>query len=157
MVLRVLCQPTTRRQQQAQTLRLPARVAREGPLKNRQASTKIETKQMEIEIEIDGPDQRFIVLRVTFSIGPPMCAANLFVKTSESRKRWSGRRSGCAADGFGSAWYAGDAFGSVGLCAGALRMFFGICERGGECRTSVCGDYEAPPRAHEVRYARRGG
>ena len=86
-----------------------------------------------------------------------MCAANLFVKTSESRKRWSGRRSGCAADGFGSAWYAGDAFGSVGLCAGALRMFFGICERGGECRTSVCGDHEAPPRAHEVRYTRRGG
>lgn len=56
------------------------------------------------------PDQRFIVRRVTFSMGPLRCAANLWVKTSESRKRWSGLRKGCAGEGFGRAAYAGEAF-----------------------------------------------
>ena len=79
----------------------------------------------------NSPDHRFIDLLVTFSMGPLKCAANLFVNTSESRNLWSGFRNGCAAEGFGSAAYAGDAFWSVGLCDGALRMFFGSCEIGG--------------------------
>lgn len=59
---------------------------------------------------IYAPDQRFMVLRVTFSMGPLRCAANLLVKTSESRNRWSGRRRGCAGDGFGKAAYVDEAF-----------------------------------------------
>lgn len=51
----------------------------------------------------DVPDQRLIALRVIFSIGPPMWLANLWVKASESRKRWSGLRRGCAEEGLGSA------------------------------------------------------
>ena len=54
------------------------------------------------------------------------------------------------ADGFGSAAYAGDAFGSVGLCAGALSIFFGKRERGGEFCTSVCHLDE-----HEVNCVRK--
>ena len=84
------------------------------------------------------PDHRFIVLLVTFSIGPLRCAANLFVNTSESRNRWSGLRSGWAAEGLGRAAYAKMTDWSVGLCDGAFKMFFGKSDIGGECRTSAC-------------------
>lgn len=70
-------------------------------------------------------------------MGPPTWFANLIVNASESRNRWSGFRNGCAAEGFGRAEYAGDAFGSVGLWDGAFRMFFGSSDNGGEFSTSV--------------------
>jgi hypothetical protein len=63
--------------------------------------------------------------------------ANLFVKASESRNRWSGCRKDAAADGEGSAEYAAGGLGSVGLCAGARRMFFGTSDSGGLMRTSL--------------------
>lgn len=70
-------------------------------------------------------------------MGPLRWFENLFVNTSESMKRWSGFRRGWVGVGLGSTAYAMDAFGSVGLCEGAFRMFFGSIESGGELSTSV--------------------
>lgn len=58
------------------------------------------------------------------------------MNASESRNRWSGLRREDVADGLGKAAYAADASGSAGSCEGALRMFFGSSDSGGECRTS---------------------
>ena len=87
---------------------------------------------------ITAPDHLFIDLRVTFSIGPPRCAANLLVNTSESRKRWSGRRRGCDTEGLGRIAYAIAVETSVGLCEGAFKIFLGSSDNGVECRISGC-------------------
>ncbi len=70
-------------------------------------------------------------------MGPLRCAANLLVKISESRKRWSGRRKCWVADGLGNAAYAIAVVVSVGLWEGALSIFLGSRDIGGEWRTSV--------------------
>lgn len=88
---------------------------------------------------IHEPDHRFIVRRVTFSILPDKCDANLFVKASESANLWSGLRSVAELGGVGRAEYAPGSVLSNGLCAGALSRFFGNWDNGGECKTS---DYE---------------
>jgi hypothetical protein len=56
---------------------------------DRDSEQKHHSKQSErinVKIKVrNQPDQRFIVLLVTFSIGPLRCEANLLVKTSESK------------------------------------------------------------------------
>lgn len=42
-----------------------------------------------------------MTLRLTFSMLPLRCFSNLFVNASLSRNRWSGLRSGWAAEGMG--------------------------------------------------------
>lgn len=90
------------------------------------------------------PFKRFQVLLFVFSKFCPMWYANLFVKLSESRNRWSGFFNGWEALGLGRTvcWavllVGDDALEEWDerLAGDAWRIFFGRLESGLECNTS---------------------
>ena len=91
--------------------------------------------------------QRFMSLRLTFSMLPERWLENLAVKASLSRKRWSGLCSGVPDGGSGRLANSASRSAFVGSDEAALSGFLGSSVTGGWARISDQGTFEIG-RAH---------